>query len=264
MKGLFRLVSFSTVPIFALTRLHLKPSEAQISAYLALWRHVGFYLGVSPSILTRYLHSPATAEKFLASIVLDLFSDEAPLDLRTLPTIPILRAVSNRPPSHGSLEYHIAVTRYMTGPALADHLGLPPTSPWTRVKLHAALLVQAVPVWFAAWYPRRVWLEKRRAVLREGIARSLRWNLGMRHVTFRPRTDVKPSPAGIEDDVGGELANGVREAENVAPNPAAGRRLTKAWREVLAEMVGVLIFLTVLTSVGTCWIVTSIRRYLTI
>lgn len=85
--------------------------------------------------------------------------------------------------------------------------------------------------------------------MREGIARSVRWRLGGRRVGFRPRTDVK-SPTGEkalealeEEDIGGTLPPSVISSESVPPDPAAGRRLRKAWRAVLLEMV----FISVLT-----------------
>ncbi|EKM56380.1 uncharacterized protein PHACADRAFT_92488 [Phanerochaete carnosa HHB-10118-sp] len=231
--------SFSTVPIWTLKRLHLHPDPEQVRAYLGVWRHIGFYLGVSPEILARYLSSPDAADKFLASVTLDLFSSGSPLDPRTIPTLPILRAVSHRPPRASSLAHNCALTRHLVGDALADYLGLPRTPLHIYVKLRWSLLVQSVPVLFGRWYPRRGWAEKRREVMREGLSRSVRWSLGMRRATFRPRTDVRvPAEAGSED-IGGELADGVREIEAVQPDFAGGRVLLRKWREVVYEMVAV-------------------------
>lgn len=237
-SNLRRLASFSTAPIWALRRLGLNPDPQHIRAYLALWRHVGFYLGVDPNILTRYLSSPETADKFFASIVIDLFSSDAPLDSRAIPTIPILRAVSDRPLSGSSLEYNCAVTRHLTGDALADHLCLPRTSWRMQVRMRCSLLVQKIPVWFGRWYPRAGWVERRREVMREGLPRSVRWSLGMRRTTFRPRTDVD-SGAGPGEDLGGKLAEGVVEAESVTPDFVGGKLLAKKWREVIVEMITV-------------------------
>ena len=71
----------------------------------------------------------------------------------------------------------------------------------------------------------------------------------MRKAGFRPRTDVRPSFDTAQgdgfrsekdgEDICGALLGKVREAESVSPNPAAGRRLTRAWKEVLYEMVAV-------------------------
>ncbi|RPD55549.1 hypothetical protein L226DRAFT_511620 [Lentinus tigrinus ALCF2SS1-7] len=262
------LASFSTIPMWCLHRLHLPPSPAQASAYLALWRHIGFYMGVSPSILLRYFSTLNAADKFIATAALNLFLEELSVpsgasleatagSLLRRPTIPILVAVSNRPPLNTSIEYNIALTTHLLGSPLAAHLGLPPTSLWTRVKMHAFLLVQRVPHYFARYYPRRTWLEKRREVLREGMVRSVRWNMGMRRTAFRPRTSVRDDldekssgPAGAEVVVhGGELAPGVAEAEGVRGDPVRGRELTRIWKEVFLEMVGVCVATCVIGSV---------------
>ncbi|KAI0336605.1 hypothetical protein GY45DRAFT_1349875 [Cubamyces sp. BRFM 1775] len=249
------LAAFSTIPIWCLHRLHLPPSPEQASAYLALWRHVGYYLGVSPSILLRYFSNTQTADKFLATAALHLFSDDEPatdIDARptlsagspnstpmTLrgPTIPILVAVSNRPPLNTSLEYNIALTTHLLGPSLSAWLGLPPPSLRTRLRMHAFLFVQRVPHYFARLYPRRGWLEKRRALYREGLARSVWWNLGRRQTMFRPRTTVQDGGGKSDGAMGGELPSGVADEESVNLDPARAKVLTKMWSEVWREMI---------------------------
>lgn len=220
----------------------MPPSSARTSAYLALWRHVGFYLGVSPTILLRHFHSPHTADKFLATAALHLFSDAASPpgegSLRALchgPTIPILVAVSDRAPLHNSIMYNIALTSHFLGPALATHLGLPPAPLRVRIRMHALLFLQRAEVMFGVWCARAAWRAKRRAVLREGMARSVRWNLGQRRTTFRPRTGVQEGDAGG----GGELAAGVGKEEAMERDPARAKVLGRMWREVWVEMVAV-------------------------
>ncbi|OBZ78280.1 hypothetical protein A0H81_02676 [Grifola frondosa] len=229
------LASFSTVPIWCLNRLQMPPTATSASAYLSLWKHVGFYLGVSPDILRRYFSNLHTADKFLASMALHLFStDDDPITVAAYaPTIPILRATANRPPAYMSFEDNCALTRHLLGPALASHLGIQPTALRARIWMHASLLIQRMPQWFSTWYPRRGWIRKRREVLREGIARSLRWNLGMRRTSFRPRTDLgvcMSAASHSADDVGGALAVGVKEAEGVLPDPAGAKVLVRKWR----------------------------------
>ncbi|KAI0747158.1 hypothetical protein C8Q80DRAFT_1220314 [Daedaleopsis nitida] len=254
------LAAFSTIPIWCLRRLHLPPSAAKARAYLALWRHVGFYMGVAPSILLRYFTTLNAADKFIATAALNLFlegspasqasarSPSDPAPLLKGPTLPILVAVSRRPPLNTSLVYNVALTTHLLGRPLARHLGLPPSGWWMLAKMHAFLLVQRVPHYFARWYPRAGWLEKRRAVLREGMVRTVRWNLGMRRTAFRPRTGIDEVGAGNgetrggpgdSEREGGQLAPGVAEEEGVRPDPARARLLTRQWKEVLYEMVGV-------------------------
>ncbi|KAI0646650.1 hypothetical protein C8Q79DRAFT_682979 [Trametes meyenii] len=241
------LAAFSTVPIWCLRRLNLPPSYEQTSAYLALWRHVGYYLGVSPRILLRYFGNPQTADKFLATAALHLFSDDpsdpsptagAPRPHSAIargPTLPILVAVSNRPPMNSSLEYNIALTTHLLGRPLAQHLGLPPTPLAARLRMYAFLLAQRIPHAFARWYPRRAWLEKRRAVMREGLMRTVRGNLGLRRTAFRPRTDIGED----EETGGGEIAPGVLEEERIETDPERTKMLRKMWSEVWKEMVAV-------------------------
>ncbi|CAL1708828.1 unnamed protein product [Somion occarium] len=227
------LASFCIIPLWCLHRLGLYPDPMQTEAFLAVWRHVGFYLGVSPSILRRYFTSTSAADKFLASIVLDLFSsdDNAPPDIGPIPTMPILRAISGRPPGNSSLEHNCAVTRCLVGFELADHLGVPETRVITKLKLHATFLLYKIPIWFSWWYPRKQWAVTRREVLSEGMARSVRWNLGMRRTNFRPRGNVIKNE-GLDDGQ-------IEELERVIPDPEGGMALVRKWREMLAEMIGV-------------------------
>ncbi|KAM5541811.1 hypothetical protein V8D89_004540 [Ganoderma adspersum] len=282
--------AFSTIPMWCLHRLRLPPSPDKASTYLALWRHVGYYMGVAPSILHRHFASTRAADKFVATAALNLFledptsalppspppspplspsssssSSPAPASAHAIikgPTLPILVAVSNRAPMHASLEYGIALTTHLVGPPLARRLGLPPTPLAVRLRMHALLLAQRLPHYFAAWYPRRAWLAKRRAVVAEGMVRSVRWSMGMRRSAFRPRTDPHlhlAHDAGLGrrgeegGEGGGELAPGVAEAEAVQRDPARAAELTRQWGAVLFELVGVSVGVGVLTSVVAYW-----------
>ncbi len=237
-----RLGAFSTIPMWCLQRFRLPPSPQERSAYLALWRHVGYYMGVSPAILQRYFTTLNAADKFIATAALNLFLEPLPMSSFTSssgpaallrgPTIPILVAVSRRPPLNTSLEYNIALTTHLVGRPLAAHLGLPEMSLGTQLRMHAFLLVQRIPHYFARYYPRRAWLEKRRTALREGMVLTVRWNMGLRRTTFRPRTMGKDKP----ESEGGELAQGVAEEESVHRDPVRARLLTRMWKEVLYEM----------------------------
>ncbi|PIL27853.1 hypothetical protein GSI_11007 [Ganoderma sinense ZZ0214-1] len=223
--------AFSTIPIWCLHRLHLPPPPDKASAYLALWRHVGYYMGVAPSILHHHFASTRAADK----------------------TPP--------PPSRP----HPLPLPFPPPP--------PPPPPPVRLRMHALLLAQRLPHYFAAWYPRRAWLAKRRAVLAEGMVRSVRWSMGMRRSAFRPRTECRvPLPqaptqtqiqtqtqtqmqtyASKETQEGGELAQGVAEAEAVMRDPARAQALTRQWGEVLFELVGVSVGVGVLASVAAYW-----------
>ncbi|TFY67532.1 hypothetical protein EVJ58_g1555 [Rhodofomes roseus] len=184
------LTAFSTLPIWCLHRLHVHPTDEYIRAYLALWRQVGFYLGVDPSIILRHFSAPITADKFIGTTAMHLFSTNHPSDaadpdgpyparrLESCPDIQLIRIQLRADATH-------------PGPSMSDRVGLPPASLRMAIRMHAALLLQRIPHWVTHYYPRKEWTVKRRAVLKEGIARSVWWSPGMRRASFRPRTDVK-------------------------------------------------------------------------
>ncbi|THH20319.1 hypothetical protein EW146_g1009 [Bondarzewia mesenterica] len=213
------LAAFSTIPLWCLSRFHLPPSSEQARAYLALWRHVGYYMGVSPAILRRYFATSFTADKFIASTAIHLFSPDLTENFAptlTPPTLPILRAMSNRPLLRTTFAYNCALARHLLGSDLSSHLGIPMTSFCTLIMMHVSLFIQCIPVLFARYYPRRGWVDKRRGVVNEGLVRVVRWNIGMRRTAYRPRSGY--SGEEVEDD-GGKLGEGVIEAESVVPDP---------------------------------------------
>lgn len=177
-----------------------------------------------------------------------LFTTDDSSEAADAPTIPILYTASNRAPMYNTFEYNCALTRHILGPSLSDRVGLPPTSLRMSFRLHAALFLQRIPHWLTQYYPRQAWIIKRRVVLREGIARSVWWNLGRRRVLFRPRTDVKHGGGGA----GGEMAVGVKEAETVQLDSESARSLVRRWREVMAEMVAVLVGAGII-ALATAW-----------
>ncbi|THU95363.1 hypothetical protein K435DRAFT_723767 [Dendrothele bispora CBS 962.96] len=223
------LASFSTIPLWTLDKLGISYNKRDAEAYVALWRHVGFYMGVSPDILQRHFSSAGVAEKFLASLGIHVFSRDLGDEdsLIHAPTVPVLRAASDRPPFHSTFEWNCAITRYLLGTSLANHLDVPQTSWSMTIKLHIILAAQHYPVFFAQWYGkiRPGWLDKRRYTYGLGMAMTLRRQLGMRKTKFRP--------------VGGKVEESHWEDEKVNPDYETGRVLTRYWREVITEMVAV-------------------------
>ncbi|KAE9411172.1 hypothetical protein BT96DRAFT_803810 [Gymnopus androsaceus JB14] len=240
------LASFSTVPLWALRQLGLSPSPEEAEAYLALWCHVGFYLGVSPASLSEHFTNVTAADQFLASATIHLFLDDEELEDKSFvpPTMSMLEAVAYQPPLHSSVEFNCAITRFLLGAELATHLGVPRTSWWMTIRLRAILLLQAYPVGFSKFYGqilRPGWLEKRRYVYAVGMAMMLRRRLGMRQTKYRPE---------------GETEQAVWEDESVSPDYTTGHLLVKRWRQTLAEMVGVSIASVILIGL-CCWKILS-------
>lgn len=135
-------------------------------------RHIGFYLGISPTLLHSHFSEVDPSAKFLASIVCDLFPSPRPPpscpvsqsstekaascphlqpgradeELLPPPTMPILVAVSNSPPIRTSLGYHSNLTRFLIGTELSDRLGVRSIGGfWGQVKL-VRLLTSLVPI----------------------------------------------------------------------------------------------------------------------
>ncbi|KAF5370813.1 hypothetical protein D9758_001860 [Tetrapyrgos nigripes] len=220
------LASFSTIPLWTLDKLGISYSRQGAEAYLAVWRHVGFYMGISAEILERHFSSVAVSDKFLSSLGIHVFSRDLGDEdsLSHAPTVPVLRAASHRPPFRSSFEWNCAITRYLLGPSLANHLDVPQTTWPMKIKLRVILLAQKYPVIFAQWYGkfRNGWLEKRRYTYAGGMALTLRGQLGMRKTKFRPVEKVEEAKW---DD------------ESVAPDYETTRILRRYWKEVLIEMV---------------------------
>ncbi|KAL0576428.1 hypothetical protein V5O48_005564 [Marasmius crinis-equi] len=228
------LAGFSTIPLWTLTALGLTASSQDAEAFLALWRHVGFYMGVSPDILRRHWKSAPVADQFLSSMLVHVFAPLNPEDkeLFTGPTMPILIAAANRPPGYNSLEWNCAVTHRLLGHELATYLKVPEPTWDAKLKLRVMFLIQAVPVYFTRVYGahlRRGWLEKKRWAYAVSIALTLRRGLGNRRTKFRP---------GGHD---GKLDKLQWEDEGVAEDKAVSRKANQAFYEVVGEMAAVLL-----------------------
>ncbi|KAF8576419.1 hypothetical protein K439DRAFT_1418954 [Ramaria rubella] len=239
------LASFSVAPLWCLRRVYLlpisPPTLSQRSSFIATWRHIGFYLGVDPTILRTHFSSPNAADKFLGSSVLHLLTSERtpPGSLRPLfPTIPILLASSDRPPFPRSFEHQCALTRHLLGSALSTHLGVPPSPVKVEFCLLLSLIMAQIPVLFSCIYPRRGWSDKRAALTREALARVVRFQLGMRRTTFRARNEH------------GEVGDEVLSLETVKPDTVGGKKLVKEYRALMLEMAGVISGVMVLVIAG--------------
>ncbi|KAG8745732.1 hypothetical protein FRC10_007212 [Ceratobasidium sp. 414] len=230
------LASFSIAPLLCLARQGYHASRSDQEDFLALWKHVGFYLGIEPAILSRHFNAVPTGEKFLASVVVHLLESpptqpeghKPSSPSLPPPTMPILHAISARPPFPSSLAYNCALTLFLIGDALADHLEIPRTSPLQYIRLRIRLFLTKIPYLFGKVYKVRGWEARRVRLSREGLSRLVRWQMGLRRTAFRPRR---------ED---GDLAEGVEKAEAVVPNVVLGQAFMREYRFLIREMVGVI------------------------
>lgn len=230
------------VPLWTLKRLGITPRPEQKRAFLALWRHVGYYLGVPLHILRQYFVDTDVADQFLSSSLLNVFSDlEIPHDHHggQNPTVSVLAAAVNRVPSVVPLSFHLGIARHLLGDAIADRRGLPPTSFPMKLAVRAGFGVLNAPVQFGYWYLpiRRGWLDKYRAVIRDGLISTVRWGLGKRRVTFYPHVPLHGSGAV---DHAAQARKEAVEVANVTPDPVAWEPLLWKISELTLELLVVM------------------------
>jgi hypothetical protein len=216
-------------PLFCLARLGYHPPLSEKEDYLALWRHIGYYMGIDQKILSRHFSSLSVNNKFLASIIVHLLERrESKEESLPPPTMPILHAVANRPPFPTTFAHHCALTRFLVGDPLANYLQVPKTPTLEYCFLRTRLLLARVPYLFGRVYRIRDWESRRIKISREGLSRVVRWQLGMRRTVFRPR----------QED--GEIAPGVEQAEAVVPNMVLGQAFMREYNLFIREMLGVM------------------------
>lgn len=113
-------------------------SRQQETAYLHLWRYIGYCLGL-PEEQLLHLASPEAARGATESLALHLLH---PNGRSCEIANGILLAISDRPPMRWSLAMHSAVARSLLGDPLSNALKIP--SPGPLVRLGSALLFVAL------------------------------------------------------------------------------------------------------------------------
>ena len=222
------LCSFSVAPLASLQRMGIRPTQQEREDYIALWRHIGFYMGVEPSLLRSCFKDPKTADRTLWCTILHLFSETEVSKTRS-PTIPVLTACSDRPPFHTPLEAHFAIARHLLGPSLSDSLGIPKTSAWRTFLTDVAFFGMHFPIWFGGWY-RSGWEAKRQSLARPLLRRLMTWSAG----DTRPRFEM-PSQTNVGDTVNTESDKDIPVVVDTEANLA----LVRQWRWLMREMMAV-------------------------
>ncbi len=74
------LCAFSSAPLAMLQKIGITPTAQEREDYIALWRHVGFYMGIEPALLRRAFKDAHTADRTLWCTILHLFSKVEVLD----------------------------------------------------------------------------------------------------------------------------------------------------------------------------------------
>ncbi len=251
------LASFSVAPLWALTRIH-SPCPAHLRrAYIAHWRHVGYYLGIPTSILQRHFNvetekGEGPAGKIFASLLTHLFIHPSDLEVKGKlppPTLPLLHTAAGMPPFKTPLKHHFRAARFFLGDALSDALNIPETTTAQRILLQFYLLGVVYPEYFGMIYPRRGWERTRMELTQDLLGRLVRFSLEGRRSMFRPHVleDKEGMTAKQEADLPDVVA--AEEKVGVGLDPVGGRKVVARWRWMLLEMVVV----TGVAGLGTAW-----------
>ena len=254
----YTLAAFSYSPLYCLPKLGNRYDKQGAEAWIALWRHVGWYLGISEDILRTHFTSFERAEKFSCTcgqmLYLELCEEQMrcrmapePLQIMPPPTTAILGAIEGSTLGmQGSMEYRLAVSRYLLGDNVAPALSLPPITLFRRAEIFIKLFVSLLPYFFGQSYsfvfpPRgRIWEKERGDLILESLARTVRFRLGMRRSTFRIRTDE------------GAILEGVEREEAVSKDEIGMKIFTRRWIMLLGEM-GVVLITTVMLCLMMVW-----------
>ncbi len=207
------LCAFSVAPLAMLQRIGISPTAQEREDLIALWRHVGFYMGIEPAILRTAFCDSRTADRTLWSTILHLFSkveiigaqqgpEGASVGPRMQgPTIPVLIACADRPPFHTPLSAHVAIARRLLGKSLADSLALPASSATREVLTDIAFLGMRIPILFGAIYPRASWEKRRLTLARPLLRRLIVFSFNNKRTKFEmPSSHTAATPEGKEKD----------------------------------------------------------------
>ncbi|KAG8893833.1 hypothetical protein FRC01_013326, partial [Tulasnella sp. 417] len=240
----YTLSAFAFGPLHCLPKLGFSFTKAEADATIAMWRHVGFYLGIDPAILTKHFRDWDTAETFGAMCGQMLFLElqetleaarEACVEPPPAPTIALINALGKHVDAQRPVGERFALTRYLLGNRASDLLNIPGMPGFTYTKLRLSLFAATLPTHFGHVYTTlvpqlgRSWEGRRGQLVLEALGRMTRYKLGMRRTTFRAR------------NVEGELEDTVKQAESVVRSKEDVAKFMKRWNAIWWEMGGVLV-----------------------
>ncbi|GAA5828371.1 hypothetical protein JCM11251_006217 [Rhodosporidiobolus azoricus] len=227
--------AFMIAPIWTIRRMGVHISQREIDAYQACWRHVGYYLGISPTLLTRvYTSHFSSSETFFASLAYSIFpTGPPPSDPLKTPQYKILSAVCDRPPRGQPITHHIALCRLALGPKLADQLALPQSSMRDGLRADLEVWIGWSLVFFGSTYARlggsrgRNWEARRQRWFRRVLELLVIWQLGERRTVYAWR-EVERHGEKLEKHEGEEP--GIEMGKHI------GVAVKKEWASLMMEM----------------------------
>lgn len=283
---LLTLLSFCVAPLWACQRIG-SPVPAHLeSAYIAHWRHVGYYLGVPSDILATSMQvdlNPSqsdmgnhikTPNKMFASCITHLFAHPRDFQDTTRlppPALPLLHTIADMPPFQTPINGHFRNARFFLGDSLATALNIPRTSAWHVFLLKKYMLGVTIPEWFGKYYPRKAWDEQRQIYSRELLGRMVRAKLDGRRSMFRPHQTVRGSApsknvstaaAEGDDDNSDHSGDSIKQEPDLPPeviemekegvylDRRAGMKTYRAYKLLMVEMVAVCVGIGVVGAWG--------------
>ncbi|CAD6887419.1 unnamed protein product [Tilletia controversa] len=193
---LVTLAGFSVAPLWCLSRIGIDVSPQEREDFVAVWRHVGFYMGCEESLLRAGFKDARTALGLLFSVIGHVYpesvtgqhglgdasqpglAEEQEQQQGTVAALALLQAIAGKPSLYLSMETHCAMARHFLGPCLATYLRIPPTTPLKQLTVDLLLLSTRIPVFFTSsfvLYPRalRARWERKRITLAKSDVRRL-------------------------------------------------------------------------------------------
>ena len=254
------LCAFSSAPLAMLQRIGVSPTAQERKDYIALWQHVGFYMGIEPALLRRAFGDARAADRTLWCTILHLFNKVEIMGSQQGnqtgaigprmqgPTIPVLIACAERPPFYTPLSAHVAISRRLLGKSLADSLALPASSARREARTDIAFLGMQIPILFGSIYPRSAWEKRKLELSRPLLRRLVVFSFGNKRTKFE-----MPSHATAESKAhDGEKANVETRSSShidVAENKEENMQLVRQWHWLMREMIAVFV-LTALSVVA--------------
>ncbi|KAJ8296096.1 hypothetical protein OF846_001412 [Rhodotorula toruloides] len=230
--------AFMVAPMWSLRRIGIKVTPREEAAYQVCWRHIGYYLGISPSLLLKvYGTTFEAAETYFASLAFCIFpSGATPSDPHATPQYKILSSIANRPPRPSTVQHHVELCRLFLGPSLADQLALPDSQWRERLAVDFEMWSAWTLLAFGQAYARipllgewrgKSWEVRRQKWFRWAIELVVVFGLGERRTVFA---------CGEADRHESKLQKDEGEEPGVEFGAHVGAAVRKEWRDLLLEM----------------------------
>lgn len=250
---------FCIAPLWCERRLGVHLSTQEEQAFIAAWRHIGYYLGIDPRLLSTYF-STATQDgtgnasrthRFFACIAFHLFSTrEPPKDPYSTATYTILNAVSDRPPSSKTTMYHCELSRLLLGHGLADQLAIPRGTWRDRWAVTQFKWSSWITANFSRYYLAR-WELSRQDLFRRVITLIVAWQLGERRSKFTWKEEADHAKKVSElQELHKDKQDDLGEAPGLEMGIKVGKQVRWQARLLFGEMGVVLASLGLVSAYG--------------